>query len=135
MRIWNPNESYRHVLRGMAHKYRYKSSQEIQLAICLSSFIFNSGFTWTIKEVCKFLSLDNSIQPYNNLVTVGKMDIRHADCRKINWQITLNKKEYSTFQEYLNDMKHGHHRNIHYKTSLKISMVLSIICSPSYVFL
>ena len=53
----NPNKSFYHVLWGMALKEQFNSSQEIELAVNLSTCTFNNGFTWTFKNLFRQLSI------------------------------------------------------------------------------
>lgn len=53
----NPNKSFHHVLSGMATKEQSNSSQEVELAVNLSTCTFNSGFTWTFKNLFRQLSI------------------------------------------------------------------------------
>lgn len=51
LRSSNPNESFHRVLWSIAPKEQCNSSQEIALAVNISTCTFNSGFAWTYKKL------------------------------------------------------------------------------------
>ena len=47
----NPNESFHHVLWGLAPKEQYTSPQETELALCLAVGLFNDGIQATMSNL------------------------------------------------------------------------------------
>lgn len=49
----NSNESYHHLLWGLAPKEAFCSAKEVEMAVYLSVCVFNSGFFWTYENVLR----------------------------------------------------------------------------------
>ena len=60
LRSSNPIESFHYVILGMASKELFNSPQEIELTVNLSTSTFNSGFTWTFKNLFRQLDIQLS---------------------------------------------------------------------------
>ena len=57
----NPNEAYHYVLWGLSPKDAYCSTQEFQLAVNISVYIFSSGILWMCEKLfdeCELVMLD-----------------------------------------------------------------------------
>lgn len=81
----NNNESYHHVLWSLAPKETFCSAKEVEVAMYLSTCLYNSGFGWTYKKLLDELGLFVSSDMINNFKKVDVTRIKNADYRSLDF--------------------------------------------------
>lgn len=75
----NANESFHHVLWGLAPKEQYNSPKETELAMNIAVCLFNNGFTWTYKTLLSSCNLSFSSESINIFTSVDSKRIANAE--------------------------------------------------------
>lgn len=107
----NPNESFHHLLWGLAPKEIFNSSQEVNLAIQMSVCIYNSGFLWTYKkllEECEIEISNTSLSVFRQIDTVRikSADYQSSEGRK-NKRKQCRRKKNNSADAFAKDYKSG----------------------------
>ena len=80
----NANESFHHVLWNLAPKEQYNSSLEIELAMNLSTCLFNSGFLWTYKNFLNQIGLNITDISQQLFRKIDEVRIKHSEYKLLS---------------------------------------------------
>ena len=88
----NNNESYHHVLWGLAPKEQYTSSQNVSFAVHLSVCLFNSGFLWPYSRLMDKCGMSYSRSCFYK---IDKKQINNTEYKNEDFVKCNRKKEKS----------------------------------------
>ena len=97
----NPNESFHHIIWGMAPNKQFNSSQEIEFVVNLSTCKFNSGFTWTFKILFRQLDMQLSKDSECIFNCIDKILIYQSDYKTTQRSKTKATKKWSTMNKLI----------------------------------